>query len=84
MTANERRRTHTHERTHMGTGADVYGRTKTYIDGRGRIMGFKRTDVHVLEQMHRGARWTYGRTGKKSTRCKKQEKQALRGLLNSN
>ena len=67
MNAKERRRMHTHERTRMGTDADIHTRTRTYEDGCGRIMGFKQTDMHVREQTHTSARRMYGRTGEKNT-----------------
>ena len=58
MNANERRRTHTHERRRMGTDADVWARTQTYGHGRSththgrRCMG---TDADVHARTH-----TYG------------------------
>ena len=80
----------------MGTDADVHARTHTYghgrrrtctyEDGRGRIMGFKRTDVHTRERMHTGDRRTYIRARKKNVvrGGRARKKHAVCGGLNSN
>ena len=89
-------RTYMHERTRMGTDADVHARmhtyghgrrrTCTYEDGRGRIMGFKRTDAHARERTHTGDRRTYIRAREKNAvrGGRVRKKHAVRGGLNSN
>ena len=48
-----RTQTYMHERTRMGTDADIHACTGTDADG------FKRTDAHARERTHTGARRTY-------------------------
>ena len=54
MNANERRRTHTHERGRKGMVADIWARTQTYMHERTRmgtdadVHAHTRTDADVL------------------------------------
>ena len=54
---------HTHERTCMGTDADVHARTRTYEDGHRRIMGFEVTDALYVDKHTQslGRHTAYGR-----------------------
>ena len=86
MNANERRRTHTHERRRKGTDADVWARTQTYIHERTR-MGMD-ADVHARTRTDADVLWDLSERimGFKRTVCggRARKKHAVRGGLNSN
>ena len=82
MNANQRRRTHTHERRRKGTNVDVWARTQTYMHERTRmgtdadVHARTRTDADVLWDLSERTRTHVneriqalgGRTGEKKTR----------------